>query len=77
MLVVIPVFSFILNVKLAYKPGDTHFMCRIATEETVREGLHEGLDGGGVWYSLFVKKLAHYSSHSNFGLFIKIRPIIH
>ena len=23
---------------------------------------HEGLDGG-VWYSLFIKNLAHYSSH--------------
>ena len=33
--------------------------------------------GLGVWYSLFIKKLAHYSSHSNFGSFIKIRPIIH
>ena len=33
--------------------------------------------GGGVWYSLFIKNLAHYSSHYNFGLFIKIRPIIH
>ena len=36
----------------------------------------EGLDGG-VWYSLFIKNLAHYSSHLNFGLFIKIRPINH
>ena len=25
--------------------------------------LHEGLDGGGVWYLLFIKNLAHYSSH--------------
>ena len=27
--------------------------------------LYEGLDGGGggVWYSLFIKNLAHYSSH--------------
>ena len=26
--------------------------------------LVEGLDGGGgVWYSLFIKNLAHYSSH--------------
>ena len=26
--------------------------------------MHEGLDGGGgVWYSLFIKNLAHYSSH--------------
>ena len=33
-------------------------------------GIYEGLDGG-VWYSLFVKNLAHYSSHSNFGSFIK------
>ena len=24
---------------------------------------NEGLDGGGVWYSLFIKILAHYSSH--------------
>ena len=24
--------------------------------------LNEGLDGG-VWYSLFIKNLAHYSSH--------------
>ena len=24
--------------------------------------IHEGLDGG-VWYSLFIKNLAHYSSH--------------
>ena len=23
----------------------------------------EGLDGGGVWYSLFIKNLAYYSSH--------------
>ena len=23
----------------------------------------KGLDGGGVWYSLFIKNLAHYSSH--------------
>ena len=41
--------------------------------------LLEGLDGGGggsgVHYSL--KKLTDYSSHSDFGLFIKIRPIIH
>ena len=33
--------------------------------------------GWGVWYSLFIKNLAHYLSHKNFGLFIKIRPIIH
>ena len=33
--------------------------------------------GWGVWYSLFIKNLAHVSSHKNFGLFIKIRPIIH
>ena len=40
--------------------------------------MYEGLDGGGgVWYSLFIKNLAHYSSHLNFGLFVKIRPIIH
>ena len=27
--------------------------------------VHEGLDGGGggVWYSLFIKNLAHYSSN--------------
>ena len=25
-------------------------------------GVNEGLDGG-VWYSLFIKNLAHYSSH--------------
>ena len=27
--------------------------------------IHEGLDlgGGGVWYSLLIKNLAHYSSH--------------
>ena len=28
--------------------------------------MHEGLNGGGgagVWYSLFIKNLAHYSSH--------------
>ena len=25
--------------------------------------VYEGLDGGGVWYSLFIKTLAHYSSH--------------
>ena len=26
--------------------------------------IYEGLDGGGgVWYSLFIKNLAHYSSH--------------
>ena len=31
----------------------------------------------GVWYSLFIKILAHYSSHWYFGLFIKLRPIIH
>ena len=30
----------------------------VGTNETV----HEGLDGG-VWYSLFIKNLAHYSSH--------------
>ena len=35
----------------------------------------EGLDGrSGIHYSL--KELAHYLSHLNFGLFIKIRPII-
>ena len=33
--------------------------------------------GGGVWYSLFIKNLAHYSSHKKFWLFIKIRPVIH
>ena len=31
----------------------------------------------GAWYSLFIENLAHYSSHYNFVLFIKIRPIIH
>ena len=36
-----------------------------------------GSGWGGVWYSLFIKNLAHYSSHLNFRLFIKIRPIIH
>ena len=26
--------------------------------------IYEGLDwGGGVWYSIFIKNLAHYSSH--------------
>ena len=25
--------------------------------------INEGLDGGGVWYSLFIKHLVHYSSH--------------
>ena len=35
------------------------------------------MGGGGVWYSLFIKNLAHYSSHLNFGLFIEIRPFIH
>ena len=35
------------------------------------------MGGGVVWYSPFIKNLAHYSSHLNFGLFIKIRPIIH
>ena len=29
------------------------------------EGLDGGGGGGGVWYSLFIKNLAHYSSHSN------------
>ena len=33
--------------------------------------------GGGVWYSLFIKNLAHFSSHLNFGLFVKIRPFMH
>ena len=33
--------------------------------------MDEGLDGGGVWYSIFIKNLAHYSSHWSFGLFIK------
>ena len=28
---------------------------------------------GWVLYLLFIKNLAHYSSHKNFGLFIKIR----
>ena len=37
----------------------------------------EGLDGGGVWYSLLIRNLTHYSSHENAGLFIKIKPIIH
>ena len=37
---------------------------------------NEGLDGG-VWYSLFIKNLAHYSSHKIFWLFIKMRPLIH
>ena len=36
----------------------------------------EGPDGG-VWYSLLIKNLTHYSSHENAGLFIKIKPIIH
>ena len=34
-----------------------------------------GGGGSGIHYSL--KNLALYSSHLNFGLFIKIRPIIH
>ena len=40
--------------------------------------VHEGLDGG-VWYSLFIKNLAHLIIHliKFFGLFIKIKPIIH
>ena len=29
---------------------------------TILYHLHEGLDAG-VWYSLFIKNLAHYSSH--------------
>ena len=28
-----------------------------------RNVLKEGVDGGGGWYSLFIKNLAHYSSH--------------
>ena len=35
------------------------------------------LSGWRVWDSIFIKNLAHYSFHENFGLFIKIRPIIH
>ena len=30
-------------------------------------GLQRG-SGWGVWYSLFIKNLAHYSSHENFGV---------
>ena len=36
-----------------------------------------GGGGGRGLESLFIKNLAHYTSHSNFGLFIKMRPIIH
>ena len=34
-----------------------------------------GGGGSGIYYSL--KNLAHYSSHYNFALFIRIRPIMH
>ena len=37
------------------------------TLNLVLASLYEGLDGGGggggVWYSLFIKNLAHYSPH--------------
>ena len=29
----------------------------------IYEGLDGGGGGGGVWYSLFIENLAHYSSH--------------
>ena len=29
---------------------------------SINRVMYEGLDGG-VWYSLFIKNLAHYSSH--------------
>ena len=36
-----------------------------ATKEKIKIQLYtnEGLHGGGVWYSLFIKNLAQYSSH--------------
>ena len=38
-------------------------MLRLRNNALANKQLYEGLDGGGVWYSLFIKNLAHYSSH--------------
>ena len=36
----------------------------LTKKNSVYATIREGLDGGGgVWYSLFIKNLAHYSSH--------------
>ena len=32
-----------------------------------------GGGGGGGWYSLFIKNLAHHSSHYNFGLIYSLK----
>ena len=44
------------------KVREFHFRLRVGT---LNIDIYEGLDwgGGGVWYSLFIKNLAHYSSH--------------
>ena len=39
--------------------------------------MYEGLDGGGSGIHCSLNILAYYSSHKKFGLFIKIRPIVH
>ena len=38
-------------------------LCTALLYESYSMFIDEGLDGGGVWYSLFIKNLAHYSSH--------------
>ena len=38
------------------------FLQTVYAIEKLLTGFNEGLDGG-IWYSLFIKNLAHYSSH--------------
>ena len=62
---------------LVNKHATCHVPTMLKSDRSVFD-INEGLDGGGgVWYSLFIKNLARYSSNENCGLFIKIRPIIH
>ena len=52
----------LIPVKAGVKSVSLH---KFVTKKNGREwrSIREGLDGGGVCYSLFIKNSAHYSSH--------------
>ena len=44
---------------------DSPRFARFSLKIVIKKGqyMRIGMGGGGVWYSLFIKNLAHYSSH--------------
>ena len=58
-------FCFFSSPQLILQKSNGYFQRKLSFSK-VQEGVQHfpgGGGGGGVWYSLFIKYLAHYSSH--------------